>query len=232
MKPLVVIPTYNEKDNIEILINRLVHLGLGLHVLVVDDHSPDGTGQLVEDLAQQLPSVHVLHRPKKDGIGPAYIAGFQWALKRDYDVVIEMDADMSHRPRYLKEFLKWIKDYDMVFGSRWIRGGRICNWPFHRVLLSRLANVYAAQVLRVPLKDWTGGFNCYRRSVLEQLDLDSIHSDGYSFQIEMKYRVAMKKFKVLEIPITFTDRKAGASKISKSIVWEALFLVWKLKILV
>lgn len=232
MKPLVVIPTYNEKDNIEILINRLMRLGLGLHVLVVDDNSPDGTGQLAADLAKELPSVHVLHRLKKDGIGPAYIAGFQWALKRDYDVVIEMDADMSHRPRYLKKFLNRIKDYDMVFGSRWIRGGRICNWPFHRILLSRLANVYTAQVLRIPLKDWTGGFNCYRRSVLEQMDLDSIHSDGYSFQIEMKYRIAMKKFKVLEIPITFTDRKAGASKISKSIVWEALFLVWKLKFLV
>ena len=229
MKPLVVIPTYNERENIEILVRRLHQMDLGIEILIVDDNSPDGTGELVDSLCQQFREVHVIHRDKKAGIGPAYIAGFKWALARDYDVMIEMDADLSHRPRYLRVFLEQIQKYDMVFGSRWIRGGRISNWSWQRVLLSWLANIYGAWVLGVSFRDLTGGFNCYRREVLENLHLDSIHSDGYSFQIEMKYKTYKNGFRVLEVPITFTDRKAGTSKISKRIVWEALFLVWKLR---
>ncbi|MCM8776630.1 MAG: polyprenol monophosphomannose synthase, partial [Candidatus Omnitrophica bacterium] len=173
--------------------------------------------------------IHLLEREKKQGIGPAYIAGFKWALARDYEAVIEMDADLSHRPRYLPTFLEEIQKYDVVAGSRWIKGGGIANWSLSRVLLSRLANLYSRWVLGVPIYDLTGGFTCYRRRVLEEIDLDAIRSDGYSFQIEMKYRVLKKNFRLHEIPIWFTDRKAGASKISRKIVWEALGIVWFLK---
>ena len=228
-RTLVVIPTYNERENIEKLIGRLLHLEPALEVLIVDDNSPDGTGQLADKFAQRENRVHVLHRPQKSGIGPAYIAGFKWGLGKGYSYLIEMDADLSHRPRYLPAFLEHLKTWDVVVGSRWIPGGRIAKWAWHRVLLSRLANIYASWVLGLPIRDLTGGFNCYRREVLERIDLDEIHSDGYSFQIEMKYRTAKNHSRILEIPITFTDRKAGDSKISKRIVWEALLLVWRLK---
>jgi len=229
MKPLIVIPTYNEKENIPKLAGRLLNLNPDLHILVVDDNSPDGTGALVESWTRENPRVHLLKRPGKMGLGPAYIAGFKWALKSDYDVIVEMDADLSHRPRYLPSFFEGLKQFDVVAGSRWMKGGRIANWPMRRVLLSRLANVYAKTILGVPIDDLTGGYTAYRRTVLEALDLDGIRSDGYSFQIEMKFQSLMKGFRVTEIPITFTDRTAGSSKISRRIVREALIMVWKLR---
>ncbi len=229
MKALVVIPTYNERDNILRLMGRILNIGPGLEVLVVDDNSPDGTGELVKEYAEKNGRIHLLQRAKKSGIGPAYIAGFKWALARDYDCMIEMDADLSHRPRYIPKFLDKIKEYDVVAGSRWVEGGGIANWSLGRVVLSQLANVYSKWVLKVPINDLTGGFTCWRRQVLEGINLDEIHSDGYSFQIEMKYRAHKKHFRLVEVPIWFTDRKAGQSKISRKIVFEALFLVWVLK---
>lgn len=229
MKPLIVIPTYNERDNISKLIGRILNIRPDLEVLVVDDSSPDGTGEIVAEFSRQNSCVHLLSRKNKDGIGPAYIAGFKWGLARNYDVIMEMDADLSHRPRYIPRFLEEIKNYDLVIGSRWMKDGRIANWPASRVWLSRLANLYSKLILNVPVHDMTGGFKCYRRKVLESINLDAIHSDGYGFQIEMKYRALCKRFKCKEIPITFTDRKKGSSKISKTIVWEALWLVWRLK---
>ncbi len=229
MKILIVIPTYNEKENIERLLGRLLNLRQDLEILVVDDNSPDGTGQLVESFTRKEPRIHLLKRATKQGIGPAYIAGFKWALARDYDFIMEMDADLSHRPRYLPQFFEAAKKYDVVAGSRWTRGGRIANWPFIRLVLSRSANIYSKWVLGTWVDDLTGGFTGYRRKVLETLDLDNIHSDGYCFQIEMKYRALKKNFSLVEIPILFTDRKAGDSKISRRIIFEALIMVWFLR---
>ncbi len=222
-------PTYNERDNIERLVGRLMNVDSGIDVLIVDDNSPDGTGDLAERLAQKNPRIHVLRRPGKQGLGPAYIAGFQWGLSRDYDAFMEMDADLSHRPRYIPRFLQEIKDADIVVGSRWIKGGGIANWPLSRVFLSRMASLYAKLILGVSIADMTAGYICYRRKVLEELGLDRIHSDGYCFQIEMKYRALCRGFKIVEIPIIFTDRKAGNSKISRHIVLEALIITWILR---
>ncbi len=229
MKTLIIIPTYNEKENIPKLLGRLLNVHPDMHMLVVDDNSPDGTGEMVRGFSLENSRIHLLSRAKKNGIGPAYIAGFKWALERNYDAMIEMDADLSHRPRYIPKFLEGLKDFDVVIGSRWIPGGGIGAWAFWRVLLSRLANVYSRIVLGVPVQDLTGGFTAYRRDVLAKLDLDGIHSDGYCFQIEMKYRTFLKGFRLKEIPIRFPDRKAGKSKISRRIVFEALFKVWLLK---
>lgn len=229
MKILVVIPTYNEKENIEKLLGRLLNVDPGIDALVVDDNSPDGTGELVEQLTRNYPRVHLLKRPGKQGLGPAYIAGFKWGLQRDYDAFMEMDADLSHRPRYVPTFLKEIQSHDMVIGSRWVRGGGIANWPLHRVILSRVASLYSRIILGIPVYDLTAGFICYRRQVLENLPLNELHSDGYSFQIEMKYRAWRRGFKLKEFPIWFTDRKAGDSKISRRIVLEALKIVWLLR---
>lgn len=229
MKSLVIIPTYNERENIVPLIERLLRLHHALHVLVVDDHSPDGTARQVRDRFNGNSRVHLLQRAEKSGIGPAYLAGFKWALKRDYEAVIEMDADFSHRPHYIPKFLQGLQRNDMVVGSRWVKGGRIYNWSWFRLLLSRAANLYAKWILQVPVHDLTGGFTAYRRQVLEALDLNRIHSDGYSFQIEMKYRALRKGFKLKEMSITFYERKAGRSKISRMIVLEAFFMVWFLK---
>lgn len=229
MKILIIIPTYNEKENIEKLLGRLLNLRPDIEMLVVDDTSPDGTGQLVENLTKQYPRIHILHRPQKQGIGRAYIAGFKWGLAHGYDSLIEMDADLSHRPRYIPKFIEKLQTHDVVIGSRWIPGGGIGNWKLWRVLLSRFANIYSGLVLGFSVKDLTGGFTGYRRQVLEQIDLDGIHSDGYCFQIEMKYRCFKKGFRLIETPIQFPDRKAGKSKISRRIVFEALFMVWFLK---
>jgi len=229
MKILIVIPTYNEKENIPKLLGRLLNVRPDIEMLVVDDNSPDGTGELVAGFTRENPRIHLLRRPKKGGIGPAYLAGFKWALERDYEVVIEMDADLSHRPRYIPKFIERLQDHDVVIGSRWIPGGGIANWSLPRVILSRLANIYSKTVLGVGIKDLTGGFTGYRRAVLASLDLDGIHSDGYCFQIEMKYRAFNKGFRLVETPIRFPDRKAGQSKISRRIVVEALFMVWFLK---
>ncbi len=229
MKVLIIIPTYNEKDNIQKLLGRLINMRPDLEMLVVDDNSPDGTGKIVKEIAQKEPRVHLLERAEKNGIGPAYIAGFKWGLTHGYDILIEMDADLSHRPRYIPKFLELLQTHDVAAGSRWMKGGGIANWPMSRVLLSRWANVYTKLILGVPVHDMTGGYTAYRREVLESIDLDDVRSDGYCFQIEMKFRCLKRGFKVAETPIFFTDRRAGSSKISRRIVYEALFMVWYLK---
>jgi len=229
VKILVVIPTYNERENIEKLLGRLLNIDPEINALVVDDNSPDGTGQLVESLTKNYPRIHLLKRPGKQGLGPAYIAGFKWGLARDYDAFMEMDADLSHRPRYVPTFLKEIRNHDVVIGSRWVKDGGIANWPFYRIFLSRTASLYSRIILGVPVYDLTAGFICYRRAVLEALPLNELHSDGYSFQIEMKYRAWRLGFKFKEFPIWFTDRKAGDSKISRHIIFEALWIVWLLR---
>lgn len=229
MKTLIVVPTYNERENIERLLDRVLAVADAIEVLVVDDNSPDGTAAAVAAYMQKNSRVHILNRPGKQGLGPAYIAGFRWALARDYDVIMEMDADLSHRPRYLPAFLETIQRCDIAVGSRWVRGGKIANWPFHRVWLSRMASLYSRLILGIHVRDMTAGFIAYRRQVLENLNLETIRADGYSFQIEMKYRAYQRGYKICEIPITFTDRRIGQSKISRRIVFEALLLVWFLR---
>jgi len=228
MKSLIIIPTYDEKENIGILIEEILKLNKDFHILIIDDNSPDGTGNIADGLANKYPQVSVLHRPAKLGLGTAYITGFKYALENNYDLIFTMDADFSHQPKYLIDLLEKAKEYDLVIGSRYIKDGEIKNWPLHRLILSRGANIYVRMVTRIPIFDSTGGFNCYRREVLEKIDLDTIISDGYAFQIEMKYRLWKKGFYFKEVPITFIDRRRGKSKISKRIIFQALFLVWKL----
>lgn len=230
MEGLVVIPTYNERDNIERIVAEVLSLPHDLHVLVVDDNSPDGTGKLIEDWSKKEPRVHVLHRPGKMGLGGAYIAGFKWALAgTDAACVFEMDADFSHDPHAIPEFLDLIRDADLVVGSRYVKGVTVINWPLSRLFLSVAANVYTRLITGMPLHDATGGFKCYRRAVLEALPLDRIRSDGYSFQIEINFHVWKRGFRIVEMPIIFTDRLVGQSKMSRRIVWEAAFMVWKLR---
>ncbi len=228
-RALIIFPTYNERENIEKIIHAVLPLDPRIHVLVVDDNSPDGTGEIVDRLATQESKVHVLHRQKKEGLGQAYIAGFRWALEREYDFIFEMDADFSHGPEYIKVFLTEIQDHDLVIGSRYINGVNVINWPMARLLLSYFANVYTRWVTGLPLRDATGGFKCFRRKVLESIDLDRIGSSGYSFQIEVSMRVWKKGFRIKEIPIIFYDRTAGESKMSKKIVREAIWMVWLLR---
>jgi dolichol-phosphate mannosyltransferase len=232
LEALVIVPTYNERDNIEVLIERIHALGRPeLGILVVDDNSPDGTGQFVDEVAKQGDRVHVLHRPAKLGLGSAYIAGFKWALEHpDIKYVFEMDADFSHDPSALPTFLEEIQNQDLVLGSRYLEGITVVNWPLSRLFLSVGANIYTRIITGMPLKDATGGFKCFRREVLESLPLDKIKSDGYSFQIEVNFIVWKSGFRMKEIPIVFVDRTAGTSKMSRRIVWEAVFLVWKLRI--
>jgi dolichol-phosphate mannosyltransferase len=229
-KAIVLVPTYNEKENIERIIPEILKQDDRLSVLVIDDSSPDGTGQIADRIASGNPRVLVLHRTKKEGLGQAYIAGFRWALERDFDYVFEMDADFSHDPKYLPDFLKAIADADIVLGSRYISGVNVVNWPMMRLLLSYYANVYSRIVTGMPLRDATGGFKCFKRRVLEAIDLGEVRSNGYSFQIEMSYRAFKKGFKIIEIPIVFVDRTAGQSKMSKKIVREAILMVWRLRL--
>ena len=232
MKSLIVIPTYNEAQNIETLIERILFLGIkNLHVLVVDDNSPDGTARIVERIAQNESNIHLIERPEKAGLGTAYVAGFKYALSHNYDYIFEMDADFSHNPDEIPNFLRAIKDYDLVIGSRYIRGVNVINWPLTRLILSVGANKYNQIITGMPIKDGTGGYKCFRREVLETIDLENIHSSHYSFQIEMNFKAWKKGFRIKEIPIVFTDREAGSSKMSKSIIREAVWMVWKLKIL-
>jgi dolichol-phosphate mannosyltransferase len=228
---LIIIPTYNERENIGILIPAIRGVLPGVHILVVDDGSPDNTSAYVKDLALSLGNIFVLDRSKKEGLGKAYVAGFRWALERPYGYIFEMDADFSHDPKYLPDFLEAIKENDLVIGSRYKTGVNVVNWPMSRLLLSYFANIYARVVTGIPVKDCTGGFKCFRRAVLEALDLSAIASSGYSFQIEVNFYSWKKGFRITEIPIVFTDRKRGASKISRGIIREALVLVlWKLRI--
>jgi len=230
MKSIIIIPTYNEKENIEKLIEEIRKLNKDFHILIIDDNSPDGTGRIADGLVRRYSEVSVIHRPAKLGLGTAYITGFKYALENNYDLVFTMDADFSHQPKYLIDLLEKAKEYDLVIGSRYIEDGGIENWPFHRSLLSQGANIYVRMVTRLPIFDSTGGFNCYRREVLGKIDLDTIISDGYAFQIEMKYRLWKKGFSIKEVPITFIDRTRGTSKISKRIIFQAFFLVWKLRL--
>lgn len=230
MKSIIIIPTYNEKENIEKLIEEILKLNIDFHILIIDDNSPDGTGRIADDLARKHSEVSVIHRPAKLGLGTAYITGFKYALENNYDLVFTMDADFSHQPKYLIDLLEKAKEYDLIIGSRYIEDGEIENWPFHRLILSWGANFYVRMVTRLPIFDSTGGFNCYRRGVLEKIDLDTVISDGYAFQIEMKYRLWKKGFSVKEVPITFIERTRGRSKISKRIIFQAFFLVWKLRL--
>jgi dolichol-phosphate mannosyltransferase len=244
-RALIIFPTYNERDNIEKIVHAVLPLDPRISVLIVDDNSPDGTGKIADRLVETQEKVNVLHREKKEGLGPAYIAGFRWAIAEKYDFIFagfrwaiaekydfifEMDADFSHGPEYLKDFLREIQDHDLIIGSRYISGVNVINWPMSRLLLSYFANVYTRVITGLPLRDATGGFKCFRREVLETIELDDVHSSGYSFQIEVSMRAWKKGFRIKEIPIIFVDRIAGTSKMSKTIVREAVWMVWWLRL--
>ncbi|HMN16686.1 MAG: polyprenol monophosphomannose synthase [Ignavibacteriota bacterium] len=229
-KSLVIIPTYNELENIPKLIPIVLAQDERIHLLIVDDNSPDGTANFVEGEMKANERIHLLKREKKLGLGTAYIAGFKYALQNGYDFIFEMDADFSHDPNELKNFLTEIKNYDLVLGSRYIHGIRVLNWPMRRLLLSFFASVYTRVITGMPIRDATGGFKCFRRKVLETIDLDKVKSNGYSFQIEMTFKAYSKGFKIKEIPIVFVDRIKGKSKMSKKIVREAVIMVWKLRL--
>lgn len=226
MKTLIIIPTYNEIENIEKLVTKIFdHVDSQTNVLVLDDNSPDGTGDLADEMARKNPRVNVVHRPRKMGLGTAYVAGFKWGLERGYDVLVEMDSDFSHDPKYLPVFQKEILSCDAVVGSRYISGGGTENWGLARRFISQGGNVYAKTILGLTLKDLTGGFNGWRRNVIEAIGPDNIKSDGYAFQIEMKYKAFKKGFRIKEVPIVFEDRYLGQSKMSKKIVLEAMYRV-------
>jgi dolichol-phosphate mannosyltransferase len=227
---LIVIPTYNEIENLPPLLERIEGLQLGLHVLVVDDGSPDGTGAWVRGQLAAKPYLNLLERQGKLGLGSAYVAGFKYALEKGYDHVFEMDADFSHDPASLPEFLREIESHDLVLGSRYLHGVTVVNWPMSRLLLSYFANMYARWVTGLPIRDATGGFKCFRTSVLRDIHLDSIKSDGYSFQIELTFKIWKKGFRIKEIPIIFVDRTKGQSKMSGQIIHEALFLLVRLRL--
>jgi dolichol-phosphate mannosyltransferase len=231
-RALVVIPTFNEVENIPQLLPQVLAQDPRLEVLIVDDNSPDGTGQLAQAIAAKEPRVHVLRREGKLGLGTAYITGFQWALERGYDYVFEMDADFSHDPEHLKQFLKAIEEADLVLGSRYL-GGKVTvvNWPIARLLLSYCANVYARRVTGLRIWDLTGGFKCFRRRVLEAIDLSRVRSNGYAFQIEMSVRAWRQGFTLKEIPIVFVDRTEGLSKMNRAIVREAVWMVPRLRLM-
>lgn len=230
VKPLIVVPTYNERENLPPLLDRVLEVLPQAHVLVVDDNSPDGTGALADERAARDPRIQVLHRAGKEGLGKAYLAGFKWALERDYTHIFEMDADFSHDPQTLPRFLEAAQGADLVLGSRWVEGGGTVGWPLRRQLLSRGGSLYARTVLGVDIRDLTGGFKCFHRRVLAALDLDSVQTRGYGFQIELTFRALRQGFKVVEIPIRFTDRVAGQSKMNFRIMSEALTMVWKLRL--
>lgn len=228
-KTLVVTPTYNEADNIEKFITQVLSQGPEIEILVVDDNSPDGTGEIVEKLQSHNSRIHAIHRQGKMGLGTAYVEGFRYAIQNKFDYIFEMDADFSHDPSEIPTFLKKIETCDLVLGSRYTNGVRVINWPIRRLILSYGANVYTRIITGMPVKDATGGFKCFRRKVLEAIDLNKIHSNGYAFQIEMNFKSWCKGFKLCEHPIIFMDRRSGTSKMSKKIVYEAVFMVWKLK---
>jgi len=238
MRALIIIPTYNERDNIARIVDAVLSQqplcgDVSLSVLVVDDNSPDGTSDVVRSLQQSdshgADKVHLLSRAGKMGLGTAYVAGFKYGLAEGFDYIFEMDADFSHDPQEIPNFLREIKDYDLVLGSRYVSGANVANWPLSRLLLSYYANMYARIITGIRVHDATGGFKCFRRKVLEAIDLDDIRSNGYAFQIEMNFRAWRKGFRIKEIPIVFVDRHAGTSKMSKAIVREAIGMVWKLK---
>lgn len=227
-RTLVVVPTYNERENLPPLAARILALPAPVDFLVVDDNSPDGTGKVADDWASRNPSVHVLHRTEKSGLGRAYIAGFKWALEHGYEFVFEMDGDFSHNPDDIPMFLEAAKDADLVLGSRYLNGIRIINWPLSRLMLSKGAAKYVQLITGMPFTDPTGGFKCFRRRALESINLDAIRSNGYSFQIEMTHKLWRQGKKIVEVPIIFTDRFQGHSKMSRKIVREAVWMVLRL----
>jgi len=229
-RALVVVPTYNEAVNLPSIVPQILAQDPRLDVLIVDDNSPDGTGELADQMAAADGRVHVLHRPGKGGLGKAYLAGFRWALERDYELVFEMDADFSHDPKFLADFLRAAEQADLVIGSRYKTGVNVINWPISRLLLSLGANQYARWITGMDIVDSTGGFKCFHRRVLETIDFDRVRSNGYAFQIEMSFRAWKKGFRLMEIPIVFTDRVEGQSKMNKRIVREAIWMVWWLRV--
>ncbi len=225
---LVIVPTYNERENIRGLAARVSSLRTPVELLVVDDNSPDGTGAIADELAAGTDMIHVLHRPGKEGLGRAYCAGFAWALARSYEFIFEMDGDFSHNPDDIPNFLMAAQDADLVLGSRYSEGIRVINWPLQRLMLSLGAAKYVRLVTGMPFSDPTGGYKCFRRRALASVDLEQIRSNGYSFQIEMTHKIWRKGMRVAEVPIVFTDRFKGTSKMSRKIVYEALWMVWRL----
>ena len=229
MEKLIIIPTYNERDNIERLLERVLALPYGFEILVVDDGSPDGTGDVVEAWSKREGKVHLLRRPGKLGLGSAYRDGFRYALEHGAQLIFEMDADFSHDPDALGGFLTAAEDADVVLGSRYLNGVSVVNWPLSRLFLSYFANAYTRWITGLPVRDATGGFKCFRRKALESVRLDKVKSDGYAFQIEMTYKCWRKGMRVKEIPILFVDRLVGVSKMSRHVIWEAAGMVWRLR---
>jgi len=227
-KTLVIVPTFNERDNLPRLIERLMALPVPVEVLVVDDNSPDGTGRVADEIAAKNSRVQVLHRQEKNGLGRAYCAGFAWALQRGYEFIFEMDGDFSHNPDDIPSFLEAARDADLVVGSRYCNGIRVINWPLNRLMLSIGAGKYVRAVTGIPISDPTGGYKCFRRRALASLNLDAVRSNGYSFQVELSHQIWMKGLRIAEVPIIFTDRIQGSSKMSRKIVWEAFWMVWRL----
>jgi len=230
MKAIIIIPTYNELDNIDNILTAVLNAA-DVHVMIVDDNSPDGTSDRVEERKKTDTRIHLLKRPGKMGLGTAYCEGFAKALSMGYDAIMEMDADFSHDPQDIPRFLKEIEQNDLVIGSRYSNGVNVVNWPLRRLILSYGANLYTRIITGMPVKDATGGFKCFRSSMLAKIDLNNIHSNGYAFQIEMNYRLWKAGARIKEIPIIFVDRRSGVSKMNKSIVYEAVFLVWKLQVM-
>ncbi len=228
-RAIICLPTYDERENLEPIVAAIHAQVPGIDVLVIDDNSPDGTGRLADELAARDARVHVLHRPGKQGLGRAYLAGFAWALEHGYGLVLEMDADFSHDPRHLPALLAAARDADVVLGSRYVRGGGTVDWGLGRKLVSRGGSIYARTILGLRIRDLTGGFKCFRREVLEAVDLASVASTGYAFQIERTFRAIRRGFRVTEVPIVFTDRQVGRSKMSRRIVTEAMRNVWAMR---
>ena len=230
MNTIIVTPTYNERKNIEELLNTIFTIDSNYHVLVVDDNSPDDTGTIVKELQSNYLNLHLLSRVKKEGLGSAYVAGFKYALKGNYDKIVQMDADMSHDPKDVVSLISELDNSDVVIGSRYISGINVVNWPIRRLIISYGANIYTRLITGLPVKDATGGFKCWKREVLESLDLDNVRSQGYSFQIEMTYRAWLQKFKIKEVPIIFVDRTIGESKMDRSVMLEAAIMIPRLRL--
>ena len=230
MTTLVISPTYNECKNVQSLIELILGKHPEFHLLIVDDSSPDGTANKVKELQADYPNLHLEERPTKDGLGTAYIYGFKWAIEREYDRIVQMDADLSHDPNDVPHLVNLLDEHDLIVGSRYVEGVSVVNWPIRRLMLSYGANLYSRVITGMPIKDSTGGFKAWRREVLEELDLNAVRSQGYSFQIEMNFRTWCKGFRIKEVPIIFVDRTIGESKMSKNIVYEAIFMVWRLRI--
>jgi dolichol-phosphate mannosyltransferase len=227
-KTVIIIPTYNERQNAEPIAQAVLEAAPDVDILFVDDNSPDGTGAIIDRMIESEPRIHVLHRKSKDGLGRAYIAGFKWALDRDYEFIFEMDADFSHNPKDIPAMQAAAQEADLILGSRYKGGIRVINWPLHRLILSRGAGIYVKLITRMPFTDPTGGFKCFRRCVLEAIALDNIVSNGYSFQIEMTHTAWRIGFRIVEVPIVFEERHSGTSKMSNKIIFEALGMVWRL----